>query len=175
MGVPSGAFDASAAARQRGELELTLMRLEITVEMLRLNVSVRREFIHGGRIRCDAKAQQVRFIPNCDRFNEWTGRKHATADCARSVSSDLRANWVGNSGTKDGFLGWRNFRKRNHLLPDLFRRSVDFNRALDLKHAWLWSSEVFDSKKSRRQQDDHSENGGSVTTAPVRGLDCKAE
>src|SRR5439155_24611496 len=94
MRIPRRAFDARTTARQFRQQELPLMRFEISVQVSRLDVAVRRQLIERSRIRRHVEAQQMRLIPNNNWLDERSCRKHALPNRPGSVSFDFRANRI---------------------------------------------------------------------------------
>jgi hypothetical protein len=56
--------------REGRKPELAAFGNEVTVQVLRQNLSVRAPFMHGCGIRRNGKSQEARLIPNFDRLNE---------------------------------------------------------------------------------------------------------
>jgi hypothetical protein len=72
-------------------------------------------------IRGHGKFEAVGLVPNLDRFNECTRGEHAIPLCARTTDPHFGTNGTGDASTEDPLRRWRNLRKGDHLLPDLFR------------------------------------------------------
>src|SRR5450432_1023838 len=68
--IRSGTLQSRPPSRQRRQRKLPVLRVEVSVKMGRLNMSVRGELVQWRRTRGHAKTQQPRLIPDFNRLNE---------------------------------------------------------------------------------------------------------
>src|SRR5262249_1176870 len=95
--VPRAPFQTRSAPCQRYQAELAALAPQVTIQMRWMNVPVRTQFVHGGRLRGDVEGQPLGGLPDGDRLDERTGRKLAMPHGADSASLDGRPPGVGDS------------------------------------------------------------------------------
>lgn len=71
--VPRGSGQPRPIARQPSQCELPLIRDEISLQVRRFDVLVRRQLLHRRWILRYREAKQSGFIPDLNRFHERTG------------------------------------------------------------------------------------------------------
>src|SRR5438105_2464715 len=94
------------------------------IEMRRVN-AVRAQLPHRLGLIGDAKAQDLRRVPDVDGLDKCPGGKDAMADRADAAAVDLRALWVGDAALEEQAIRLRQLRERDHILPYLLGRRGD--------------------------------------------------
>ena len=123
MLVPSGTGQAGLASLEPFQTEFPPLAFQVPVQVGWMDV-VGREFLHRRRLGGYVKSEDVRFVPNGDRFNEGSGRKIAVPDGSHARSFDGGAGRAGDSEIEEPVLGWGKFGKGDHVGPDFLGRSV---------------------------------------------------
>src|SRR5271165_4149357 len=134
MLIPGGSFEQCVVIRQPLQLELALLRNQISMQMFRQDPGVKTPLPHWRRIRGDTEPKQPWLVPNFDRLNERAGREFAISYCAWSGSFNPGPLGIGKSGTKEPLLRLRQFWETHHVSPDLFRRSRNLDCAVHREH-----------------------------------------
>src|SRR5689334_25356781 len=81
-------------------------------------------FLKRSRILGHAKTQQARLVPDRDWLNKVAGRKPAIAYRAGPAAVDASFCRIRQTCSKYPLAALRKFRERDHMLPDLLRRSM---------------------------------------------------
>src|SRR5262249_26451745 len=133
MLVPRSSFEQRMSVLKLPEQKLTMLRDEIAMQVPRCNSRIRTQLMHRRRVLDNAEPQQPGLIPDLDRFDEWSCREFAVADCARPGAFDSRAHRIGDTRFEVPLIRRRQLRKRNYVLPYLFRCRRDLDRGRDSK------------------------------------------
>src|SRR5207253_4764305 len=116
--IPRCAFEPRASARKRGQQELAFLRNKVPVQVRRVDMSIRCQFIERRRTCRHSELQQMRLVPHFDWLDKRSCRENAlphSANSANAMSGNLRTNWVGDSRAKQQFLRRRNLGKGNRF------------------------------------------------------------
>ena len=152
VSVPGRAFEPSAIPREHRQFELATLRDEKAIQVRRVNFVVDRPFLHRGGIAGNRELEEDRFLPDFDRFHKRSRAEHTVSFSADPGPLDLGANGIGDPGAKEQLLRRWQFGKRNHVLPDRFRRCLNVDRGRDGKDGHRLRQSVFRDHQQHREQ-----------------------
>jgi hypothetical protein len=126
---------------------LAALRQWRSVQVRRFDVRVGSSLVAG-----DSRSRKISgggARPKLGSFNECTRGELAIPLCARTTDPHFGTNGIGDASTEDPLGRWRNLRKGDHLLPDLFRWGLNVDCGVNNKSGGLrWGDCV---KKTRKR------------------------
>src|ERR1051326_3080837 len=150
VSVPSGAGEARPVAVERREGELPAGRDEKSLQVRRVDRSVRRPLGQGRRIAGHAETKEARLVPHSDRLDERARRKFAEPGCI----DDARPQRIRNAGAEIPLGLIRNGRERNDVLTDAIDRRVDDDGRVDSINRRGSTERTFADDRERQKRRD---------------------